>query len=213
MTTPSARPSMPRTSFAMAIKDYTFIRPGIAVSISALCLIAALVVGVVLISSLQQAARTVDSARRTAFTLSSYNAALQTWQELVASEDPQLKRPESRTMRDNIRKALLQQLQETRAAATDTSYQRLLDQVIKGLGATEAGMDAAGREAMVVVMTRQDQAMLQAVAQSQRAVSLSAVLIALTVLAAGTLVVPMAWLYIRYKRGTLTQPSVMHAKA
>jgi phosphomevalonate kinase len=204
---------MPRTSFAMAIKDYTFIRPGIAVSISALCLIAALVVGVVLISSLQQAARTVDSARRTAFTLSSYNAALQTWQELVASEDPQLKRPESRAMRDNIRKALLQQLQETRAAATDTSYQRLLDQVIKGLGATDAGMDAAGREAMVVVMARQDQAMLQAVAQSQRAVQLSAVLIALTVLAAGTLVVPMAWLYIRYKRGTLTQPAVMQAKA
>lgn len=204
---------MPRTSFAMAIKDYTFIRPGIAVSISALCLIAALVVGVVLISSLQQAARTVDSARRTAFTLSSYNAALQTWQELVASEDPQLKRPESRAMRDNIRKALVQQLQETRAAATDTSYQRLLDQVIKGLGATDAGMDAAGREAMVVVMARQDQAMLQAVAQSQRAVQLSAVLIALTVLAAGTLVVPMAWLYIRYKRGTLTQPAVMQAKA
>jgi hypothetical protein len=213
MTTPSARPSMPRTSFAMAIKDYTFIRPGIAVSISALCLIAALVVGVVLISSLQQAARTVDSARRTAFTLSSYNAALQTWQELVASEDPQLKRPESRAMRDNIRKALVQQLQETRAAATDTSYQRLLDQVIKGLGATDAGMDAAGREAMVVVMARQDQAMLQAVAQSQRAVQLSAVLIALTVLAAGTLVVPMAWLYIRYKRGTLTKPAVMQAKA
>ena len=66
---------------------------------------------------------------------------------------------------------------------------------------------------MVVVMARQDQAMLQAVAQSQRAVQLSAVLIALTVLAAGTLVVPMAWLYIRYKRGTLTQPAVMQAKA
>jgi len=45
--------------------------------------------------------------------------------------------------------------------------------------------------------------MLEAVGVSQRAVLLSAVLIALTVVAAGTLVVPMAWLYIRFKRGAL----------
>ena len=185
----------------MAIKDYTFIRPGIAVSISAVCLIAALIVGVLLIGSLRQAARTVDASRRTAFTLQGYNAALQTWQELVASEDPELKRPESRAMRDNIRRALTEQLKNARASSTDTAYQSLLDQVIKGLAATEAGIDAAGREAMVTVLARQDEAMLQAVATSQRAVLLSAVLIGLTVLAAGTLVVPMAWLYIRFKRG------------
>jgi hypothetical protein len=190
----------------MAIQDYTVIRPGIAVSISAACLIAALAVGVVLISSLRRAAQTVDTSRRTAMTLSGYNAALLTWQELVTSEDPELKRAESRAVRDNIRKALLQHLQEMRASTADTAYQRLLDQVIKGLGSSEAGMDAAGREAMVVVLARQDQAMLQAVAQSQQAVLLSAVLIALTVLAAGTLVVPMAWMYIRYKRSQAVRP-------
>ncbi len=203
---------MPRTSFAMAIKDYTFIRPGIAVSVSAACLIAALVVGVGLIRSLGEAARIVDVSRRTAFTLHGYNAALQAWQELVASEDPELKRPESRAMRDNIRKSLTEQIQEMRASATDTAYRSLLDQVLKGLTGTEAGIDAAGREAMVVVLARQDDAMLQAVATSQRAVLLSAVLIALTVLAAGTLVVPMAWLYIRYKRGALIPPGAMQTK-
>jgi len=58
---------------------------------------------------------------------------------------------------------------------------------------------------MVVVLARQDDAMLQAVGVSQRAVLLSALLIALTVVAAGTLVVPMAWLYMRFKRGALIQ--------
>ena len=42
MTAQAPRPSVPRSSFAAALKDYTFIRPGIAVSISAACLIAAL---------------------------------------------------------------------------------------------------------------------------------------------------------------------------
>jgi len=192
----------------MALKDYTFIRPGIAVSISAACLIAALVIGGVLISSLRGANATVDLARRTMFTLHGYNAALQTWQQLVASEDPQLRNPESVALRDQIRAALRGQLEALRASVADTGFQRLIGTVLQGLEATAAGIDEAGRQAMIVVMTRQDDAMLQAVAASQRAVLLSVVLIALTVLAAGTLVVPMAWLYIRFKRGALIQSRI-----
>src|SRR5206468_2625026 len=131
MTAQPPRPSVPRSSFAAALKDYTFIRPGIAVSISAACLIAAVIIGVFLIGSLKRAT------------------------------------------------------------------------VIKGLQAGNVGLNEAGRQAMVVVLARQDEAMLEAVGVSQRAVLLSAVLIALTVVAAGTLVVPMAWLYIRFKRGAL----------
>ncbi len=208
MTMPPPRPSTPRGSFAMALKDYTFIRPGIAVSISAACLIAALVIGGVLISSLRGANATVDLARRTMFTLHGYNAALQTWQQLVASEDPQLRNPESVALRDQIRAALRGQLEALRASVADTGFQRLIGTVLQGLEATAAGIDEAGRQAMIVVMTRQDDAMLQAVAASQRAVLLSVVLIALTVLAAGTLVVPMAWLYIRFKRGALIQSRI-----
>jgi hypothetical protein len=37
---------------------------------------------------------------------------------------------------------------------------------------------------------------------------LAAVLLALTVLAAGMLVIPMAWLYIRYKRGATIEVRV-----
>jgi len=203
MTAQPPRPSVPRSSFAAALKDYTFIRPGIAVSISAACLIAALVIGIFLIGSLKRATAIVDVARRTVFTLHGYNAALETWQQLVVTEDPELKKPESRALRDRIRLALTGELQKLAAATQDASQRTLIETVIKGLQAGNVGLDVAGRQAMVVVLARQDEAMLEAVGVSQRAVLLSAVLIALTVVAAGTLVVPMAWLYIRFKRGAL----------
>jgi len=41
-----------------------------------------------------------------------------------------------------------------------------------------------------------------------RDVQLAAVLLALTVLAAGTLVVPMAWLYLRHNRGATIEVKV-----
>src|SRR5213080_2819671 len=193
MTAQAPRPSVPRSSFAAALKDYTFIRPGIAVSI----------IAVFLIGSLKRATVIVDVARRTVFTLHGYNAALETWQQLVVSEDPELKKPESRALRDRIRLALTGELQKLAAATQDASQRTLIETVIKGLQAGKVGLDEAGRQAMVVVLARQDEAMLEAVGVSQRAVLLSAVLIALTVVAAGTLVVPMAWLYIRFKRGAL----------
>jgi hypothetical protein len=37
---------------------------------------------------------------------------------------------------------------------------------------------------------------------------LSAALLGLTVLAAGMLVIPMAWLYVRYKRGAVIEVKV-----
>src|SRR5438094_595975 len=124
MTAQPPRPSVPRSSFAAALKDYTFIRPGIAVSISAACLIAALIIGVFLIGSLKRATAIVDLARRTVFTLHGYNAALQTWQQLVVTEDPELKKPESRALRDRIRSALTGELQKLGAAALERDGRR-----------------------------------------------------------------------------------------
>ena len=63
MTTPSSflpRPSTGRSSFAVAMKDYTLIRPGIAVTISAVTLTLSLVIGLWLIFSLSEAADTVN---------------------------------------------------------------------------------------------------------------------------------------------------------
>ena len=199
------RISVPRSSFAVAIKDYTFVRPGIAVSISALCLVAALVVGGILIGSLRRASAMVEYARKSAFTLHDYNAALNTWHQLVTSEDPELQKPESRSLRDSIRTALTAQLNQMAASTGDTTQKNLIATVVRGLQSMNVGLDDAARQSMIVMLSRQDDAMFQAIASSQRAVLLSAVLIALTIIAAGSMVVPMAWLYIRFKQGKQVQ--------
>jgi hypothetical protein len=50
--------------------------------------------------------------------------------------------------------------------------------------------------------------MFHAAQISQHAVLLSAALLGLTVVAAGMLVIPMAWLYIRHKRGATIEVKV-----
>ena len=50
--------------------------------------------------------------------------------------------------------------------------------------------------------------MFDAAETSQQGVLLAAVLLGLTVIAAATLVVPMAWIYIRYKRGATIEVKV-----
>ena len=72
----------------------------------------------------------------------------------------------------------------------------------------EVGLGAEERQAMIVLVSHQDAALFEAAAASQRAVTFAAVLLALTVLAAGMLVIPMAWLYIRYKRGATIEVKV-----
>jgi hypothetical protein len=61
---------------------------------------------------------------------------------------------------------------------------------------------------MIVLLAHQDNAMFQAAETSQRGVLLAAGLLGLTILAAGTLVIPMAWLYIRYKRGATIEVKI-----
>ncbi|MGH7731127.1 MAG: hypothetical protein ACRENJ_07745 [Candidatus Eiseniibacteriota bacterium] len=203
MTTPPGppRPSVGRSSFAIALRDYTVIRPGIAVSISAATLVAALVIGVILIGSLGRAAETVRRGGQTAQTLHSYNAALEVWREMAAGGDPGLRRPEAQALRDSIRAALTAQFKELRAEMSDSTDRALVTTVLAGLATESVGIGAEARQAMIVLLARQDAAMFGAAAASQRAVLFAAVLLGLSVLAAGMLVVPMAWLYIRYKRG------------
>jgi hypothetical protein len=203
MTTPPLppRPSAGRSSFAMAMKDYTFIRPGIAVSISAVTLVAALLIGIALIRSLGQASTTVDRGARTVQALHRYNAGVEVWRQMATSTDPAYKRPAVVAQRDSIRLALQRHLSRLAATMTDPVEQQLVQTVLGGLATTDVGVGTQSRQAMIVLLARQDDRMFDAAQASERAILLSAVLLALTVLAAGMLVVPMAWLYLRYKRG------------
>lgn len=202
------RPSVGRSSFAIAMKDYTFIRPGIAVSISAATLVAALVIGVLLIKSLGHAAATVQRGGETAQTLHSYNAALEVWRQMASSADPAFNRPESRQLRDSIRTALTDQFAGLQQSVTTADDSSLIRTILEGLATADVGLTTEGRQAMIVLLAHQDAALFEAAEASQQAVLLSAVLLGLSVLAAGLLVIPMAFLYIRHKRGATIEVKV-----
>ncbi|MGH7700460.1 MAG: hypothetical protein ACREMJ_08110 [Gemmatimonadales bacterium] len=199
-TPPEPRPSTGRSSFAIAMKDYTFIRPSIAVSIGAATLLAALVIGVVLIQSLGRAAEMVRRGGQTAATLHSYNAALEVWSVMAARGDPRLERPEAKELRDSIRAALTVRFRELRAELTHPMDRDLVETVIQSLREREVGLTAEAREAMIVLLARQDEALFGAAEDAQEAVLYVSFLLALTAVAAGLMIVPMAWLYIRHKR-------------
>lgn len=203
MTTPPlpSRPSVGRSSFAIAMKDYTLVRPGVAVSLSAATLVLALIIGFWLIVSLGRAAATVERGARTSETLHRYNAGLEIWRDMMTSTDPAYRRPEVIAQRDRIGRTLRTQLADLANAMTNEREQELVRSILGGLTSTDTGSGTQARQAMIVLLAKQDSAMFQAAQASQNAVVLSVALLALTVLAAGMLIVPMAWLYIRYKQG------------
>jgi hypothetical protein len=190
------------------MKDYTFIRPGIAVSISAATLVLALVVGFWLIISLKRAAETVEHGARTVETLHRYNAGLEVWRDMATGTDAAYRRPEVVAQRDSIGRALRGQLAALVDSMSSEREQELLRSVLGGVTSTAPAVTTEARQAMIVLLAKQDSAMFQAAQASQNAVLLSAALLALTVLAAGMLVIPMAWLYVRHKRGATIEVKV-----
>src|SRR5436853_3142286 len=136
MTTPPdfpSRPSVGRSSFAVAMKDYTFIRPGIAVTISAVTLALALVIGLWLIVSLNEAARTVARGARTSATLHRYNAGLEVWRQMATSTDPGFRRMEAVAQRDTLGRQLRIELAELANSMTDDQDRDRVQTILGGL--------------------------------------------------------------------------------
>jgi hypothetical protein len=190
------------------MKDYTFIRPGIAVTISAVTLALALVIGLWLIISLNGAANTVARGAHTVETLHRYNAGLEVWRDMSTNSDPAYRRPEAVAQRDSLGRSLRVQLASLANSMNDEHERNLVQNVLGGLTSTATAPATEARQSMIVLLAKQDSAMFQAAQASQQAVLLSAVLLALTIIAAGMLIVPMAWLYVRYKRGATIEVKV-----
>lgn len=201
------RLSVNRSSFAFAMKDYTFIRPGIAVTISAVTLLVAFVFGIDLIHSLNRASTTVRTGAQVSQTLHSYSAAYEVWHQMATSTDPVYKTPQAAAQRDTLREHLRTNLAGLAKTLSDTD-QAQVRTIIEGLGNTDATASTNARQAMTVLLGRQDAALFDAAEASHEGVWITAVLLGLTVIAAATLVVPMAWIYIRYKRGAAIEVKV-----
>jgi hypothetical protein len=166
------------------------------------------IIGVLLIGSLGRASRTVRQGGQTAQTLHRYNAALEVWRGMATGGDSALLRPEAVHMRDSIRTALTENFSALQAGLEDATDSAMVRTILEGLATGDVELTTDARHAMIVLLARQDSAMFQAAATSQRAVLFSAVLLGLTVLAAGMLVIPMAWLYVRHKRGAVIEVKV-----
>ena len=203
-----SRPSVGRSSFAVAMKDYTFIRPGIAVTISALTLALALVIGLWLIFSLREAAATVSHGATTVASLHRYSAGLEVWRQMSTGTDAAYRRPEAIAQRDSLGRELRVQLAGLATSMEDDRERDLVQNVLLGLTTDGPAPGTQAREAMIVLLAKQDSAMFYAAQRSQQAVLLSAVLLGLTIIAAGMLIVPMAWLYVRHKRGAAIEVKV-----
>lgn len=201
--------TQPRSSLAIALQDYKGPRPGIALTIAAVALVAAMVVGVFHVITLGRAGGKIVEAQQTIGTLHRYNAALEIWRTMSLKPDSELRFPQQRVLRDSIQVALTENLTELRGQLADTVDQRLATEVIDDLRQTAAKAQAAstigigeqGRGAMLLLAGRQEQELFAAVDSYRESQLFAAILIGLTVIAAGTLIVPMSWAYIRYKRG------------
>lgn len=192
----------PRSSLAMALQDYRGPRPGIALTIAAVALVIAMVVGVFHLLGLGRAAVVLADTQRTIQTLNRYNARLEVWRQMAAG---QLEFEAQRRLRDSLAYTLRADLGQLRESLVDSVDRALVGDILADLDAaataTQLDLGVAGREAIMVLTARQDSTLLQAAADSQRARVVGAVLIALTVLAAVVLIVPISWAYVRFKRG------------
>ena len=194
--------TQPRSSLAIALQDWKGPRPGIALTIAAVALIAAIVVGVLHIFALGRSARQLSESQQTARTLNRYTAALEVWRQMAAGE---VEFAAQERLRDSIGQSLRDDLAQLRDAMTDQTDKDLVLQVMQDLRRPAEGETAeigrAGREAMILLTARQDSALFQAAAQNQRSQYLGGILIALTIVAAGILIIPMSWMYVRFKSG------------
>jgi hypothetical protein len=196
-----------RSSFAIAMEDYKAaggLRPGIALTLAAVALIAAIAVGAVHIIDLGKSRESIDERGRTIRAIHSYNAALEVWRKMAVTPT---QFPEQTRLRDSISTTLTAQLSALEEQVQDSVDKRLVAQVLEDLRQPSDAevwgpeLGIRGRAAMIVLTARQDSALVRIAAGQGRSQFFAAVFIGLSLLAAGILVVPMSWVYVRFKRG------------
>jgi uncharacterized membrane protein len=155
-----------------------------------------MVIGVLLIKSLAQASATVNRGATASEALHRLNAKYEVWRSMATRSDTTYRR-----QADSIRSALQSDLSRFGASLSSDQERGFVQQILEGIASTDAPTTKNAREAMILLLAHQDAALFDAAETSQRGVVFAAVLLALTILAAGMMIIPMAWLYVRYKRG------------
>ena len=198
--------AQPRSSLAMALEYYKGPRPGIALTIAAVALVGALVIGVIHVIALGSDRAAISDGQKTARTLNRYAAGLDMWSQMALSLDEDS--PDRQRLRDSIGVALRVTLRNLRTELADPMARGLVNDILKSIQNPSSGPKAdistlttQARSAMIALTARQDSGLFQAVERSQRAQLISAIGTALTLLAAVCLIAPISWVYLRYKAG------------
>jgi hypothetical protein len=207
MTQP--RPSAAgRSSLALALNQYyTGPRPGIALTVAAVALVAAVAIGIAHVVMLGQTGMVISDGQRTMRTLNRYNAALEVWRQMAVIPEKDVQFPAQKRLQDSIATALRNDIKTLQSQTADATNARLLGDVLNDLpsGGTEKtpvqDLGTKGRAAMIVLSARVDSSLFRAAQTHQRSQFFAALLIGLTVIASASLIFPMAWAYLRFKRG------------
>jgi hypothetical protein len=179
-------------------------RPGIALTIAAVALLLAILVGLLHIVNLGRARAAVEEGGRTIRAIHSYNAALEVWRKMAVTPE---QFSEQGRIRDSIQAALSGQLSQLQEQVTDSLDRRLVGQVLEDLRQPAEAeswgpeLGIRGRAAMIVLTARQDSALVRVAAGASRSQFIAALFIGLSLIAAGVLIVPMSWVYVQFKRG------------
>jgi hypothetical protein len=111
-----------------------------------------------------------------------------------------MQRPTVGDQRDSIRAALTVHFKEWRAEQSDSGARALTGMVLESLREREVGLNTEARRAVAMLHARQDVMLMAAAERSREAVPYTAILFALAVIAAGTLIVPMLRFYMMHRR-------------
>ena len=196
----------PRSSLAIALEYYKGPRPGIALTVAAVALIGALIIGVIHVVALGSDRAVISDGQKTASTINRYAAALDVWRQMALSPDENS--PEWQRVRDSIGVSLRVHLQDLRSGLVDPTAQLLVDDILEGIRNPSTGpegdintLTAQTSRAMIALTARQDSVLFRAVERSQRSQLIGAIGTVLTLLASVCLIAPLSWVYLRHKAG------------
>ena len=198
--------AQPRSSLAVALDYYKGPRPGVALTIAAVAMIGALIIGVIHVVTLGGDRSVISDGQKTARMLNRYAAGLDMWWHMAQSLDDDS--ADRRRVRDSIGVALRVNLQNLRSELADPMARVLVNDILESIRNPSSGpaadintLTAQARSAMIALTARQDDALFGAVERSQRAQLVGAIGTALTLLAAVCLIAPISWVYLRHKAG------------
>src|SRR5206468_382370 len=114
-----------------------------------------------LIFSLNEAAQMVAGGAGTSATLHRYNAGLEVWRQMATGAEPGFRRVEAVAQRDSLGRQLRVELADLGNTMDDDEDRQRVKTILGGLTSTGTGAGTDARQAMIVLLAKQDSALFR----------------------------------------------------